>query len=98
VFLEIGFAEHDVVHPRGGSERPRAGDVGRVEVGCENLGRRICCCDEICREALTAAEITVGEGLSLQPGRGNTFGEGGEAQDRGRLDSAKVITYAVSVT
>jgi hypothetical protein len=69
----------------------RAGDVGRIEVGCENLGCRICRCDEIRGEALAAAEITVGEGLSLQPWRGNTFGEGGEAQDRRRLDSAKVV-------
>jgi hypothetical protein len=89
--VEIGFTEYDIVESGRARETVRARDVSRIEVGRENLGPRVCRCNEIRRKALPAAEVAVDKRLPEASRCSNTFREGREAQDRRRLDSAKVI-------
>src|SRR5262249_3570668 len=71
--------------------RSRAGDVGRVEVGGEDLRARIGRRHQVRGKTLAATEVAVAKRLAAPARCRDVAGEGREAQDRRRLHAAEIV-------
>src|SRR5262249_55016815 len=90
-FVEAGLAELHVLEPRRLGKPARTRDMGRVEIRRKDVRLRVRRRNEICGEALSTTEVTIGDRLTPAAGSGNTRRKRRKAQDRGRLDSAKIM-------